>query len=699
MKDLSNFFRPKSVALVGATEKSGWSASTYANLVSNSFPGDVYLLNPKGAVVHGQQTYASFADVPGQVDLAYVMTPIDAVIPVMEAGAREGVRNYVVLTSGYGEVGAEGAAKERELVDFAAANELIVLGPNGNGFINATDSITPYGLPIPKPLLAGSVGVVLQSGALASSVLSFAHARSIGLSFLTSMGNESIISVTDVIAHLVDDPQTRCIALFLESIRYPEEFIAVAQAARDAGKPIVALKIGRSAKASRTAQAHTGALVGDDRTVDAVFEQLGILRVASVEDLLTTASLLAEVGPLPGRRLGVVTPSGGASEIISDRAMDEGLELVDFTDETTARLVEILPDFASANNPLDVTGYVLLDRTLLGRAMEVVVADPNVDVTMLLSELPRAVPPDLDGAVEMWRANAGRIARASTPVVPVSTCLTDINEVGREIRERSGFPLVLGGIEHAMTAIGNAVRYPELVRTAGEPPVVPLEQLDAIDAERTGVWGEQRAAEQLRRAGVPVVPTHTVDSAEAAVRAADDIGYPVVLKIAGDEIAHKSDIGGVRLALADAAAVRAAYDEMMTSVQAAGVSSSTALVQPMRAPGTELLVGVVRDPVWGLTLAIALGGVWVELMDDSVLRVLPVSLAAIRGALEELRGIDVLKGARGARPVELDALVAVIGRIVALAQALGDGLESLEINPLRVSGDEIEALDALITWR
>ena len=379
--------------------------------------------------------------------------------------------------------------------------------------------------------------------------------------------------------------------------------------------------------------------------------------------------------------------------------MDEGLELVDFTDETTARLVEILPDFASANNPLDVTGYVLLDRTLLGRAMEVVVADPNVDVTMLLSELPRAVPPDLDGAVEMWRANAGRISKASTPVVPVSTCLTDINEVGREIRQRSGFPLVLGGIEHAMTAIGNAVRYPELVRTAGEPPVPPLEPFDPVDAERTGVWGEQRAAEQLRRAGVPVVPTHTVDSAEAAVRAADDIGYPVVLKIAGDEIAHKSDIGGVRLALADAAAVRAAYDEMMTSVQAAGVSSSTALVQPMRAPGTELLVGVVRDPVWGLTLAIALGGVWVELMDDSVLRVLPVSLAAIRGALEKLRGIDVLKGSRGARPVELDALVAVIGRIVALAQALGDGLESLEINPLRVCGGEIEALDALITWR
>ncbi|GAB3295158.1 CoA-binding protein [Epidermidibacterium keratini] len=699
MKDLSSFFRPKSVALVGATEKSGWSAATYANLISNAFPGDVFLLNPKGAVVHGVQTFASFADVPGQVDLAYVMTPIDAVIPVMEAGARQGVRNYVVLTSGYGEVGAEGAAKERELVDFAAANDLIVLGPNGNGFINATDSITPYGLPIPKPLLAGSVGVVLQSGALASSVLSFAHARSIGLSFLTSMGNESIISVTDVVAHLVDDPQTKCIALFLESIRYPDEFIAVAQAARDAGKPIVALKIGRSAKASRTAQAHTGALVGDDRTVDAVFEQLGILRVASVEDLLTTASLLAEVGPLPGRRLGVVTPSGGASEIISDRAMDEGLDLVDFAEQTTAKLVEILPDFASANNPLDVTGYVLLDRTLLGRAMEVVVADPGVDVTMLLSELPRAVPPDMDGAVEMWRANAARIEQASTPVVAVSTCLTDINEVGREIRERSGFPLVLGGIEHAMTAIGNAVRYPELVRTAGEPPIPPLAQLNAIDAERTGVWGEQRSAEQLRRAGVPVVPAELVDSADEAVRAADAVGYPVVLKIAGDEIAHKSDIGGVRLALADADAVRTAYDEMLAAVQVAGVKSRTVLVQPMRPLGTELLVGVVRDPVWGLTLAIALGGVWVELMDDSVLRVLPVSAASIRGALEKLRGIDALKGARGAQPVDLDALVEVIGRVVALAQALGEELESLEINPLRVSGGEIEALDALITWR
>ncbi|WP_153504046.1 acetate--CoA ligase family protein [Cumulibacter manganitolerans] len=699
MKDLSSFFRPRSIALVGATDKSGWSIATYANMVTGDFDGEVHLINPKGTPAHGVPTHRSLSDVPVPVDLAYLMTPIDAVVPVMQEGMHRGIRNYVVLTAGYGEVGAEGAARERELAAFAEENDLLVLGPNGNGFINATESITPYGLPVPRPMVSGGVGVVLQSGALASSVLAFAHARSIGLSFLTSMGNETVISVTDVIAHLVNDPGTKCIALFLESIRRPEEFIAVARAARDAGKPIVALKIGRSAKASHTAQAHTGALVGDDAVVDAVFRQLGVLRVTSVEDLLTTASLLSEIGPLAGRRLGVVTPSGGASEIICDRADDEGLELVDFAPETTRRLVEILPGFASANNPLDVTGYVLLDRTLLGRALDIVAQDPGIDAVMLLTEVPRTPPPDLEAAVEVWTANAERIARSPLPVIPVSNCLTDITDIGRLLRERSGFPLVFGGIEHTMTAVGNAARYHALVAHVGEPGLSALPHVQWPAGARQGVWSELRAGELLRRNGIPVVATRLAGSADAAVAAASEIGYPVVLKVAGDGIAHKSDIGGVRLGLADAAAVQTAFTEILHAVHSSGTPADAVIVQPMSAPGPELLVGVVRDAQWGLTLAVALGGIWVELLGESVLRVLPVSRRSIRDALGELRGIGVLSGARGAHEVDLDELTDVIARLVQLAQALGDDLESIEVNPLRATSRGVEALDALVTWR
>ena len=472
-------FRPKSIALIGATDKSGWSLSTFGNLRNNQFPGEVYLVNPRTEVVHGERAYRSLSGIGAPVDLAYVMVPTQAVLPVLREGAGLGIRSYVVLTAGFGETGAEGKRLENEVAEFAADRGLTVLGPNGNGFINAAAGITPYGLPIPPPLLSGPVGVVLQSGALASSVLAFAQARNVGLSLLTSMGNETLVSVTDVMSYLVDDPDTKVIALFLESVRHPEEFARVCQRAARAGKPIVALKIGTSALASHTAQAHTGALVGDDRVIDAAFRQLGVVRVRSLEDLIITAGLLAEVGRVDGRRIGVVTPSGGASEIIADRAEQEGLELPEYAPETVKRLKDILPEFATPQNPLDVTGYVVVDRTLLGRALEVVAEDPGIDAVLLLTDLPRVAPPDPAPVIAIAIANAERIRSARVPVMVTSNVLTDVSAFGRQVQAEVNFPYVAGGIEHGMSAIGNVVRWSEAVRqmphrgVAGDLPARP----------------------------------------------------------------------------------------------------------------------------------------------------------------------------------------------------------------------------------
>lgn len=693
MTGVGTLFDPASIALVGATDKSGWSVATRANLRRHGFPGPVYLVNPRTEVVHGERAYPSLADVPGPVDLAYVMVPTRAVLGVLKEGARLGIRHYVVLTAGFGETGAEGRAREEELAAFSRAEGLAVLGPNGNGFIHATTGVAPYGLPILSPVPRGPVGVVLQSGALASSVLAFAQSRNIGLSLLTSMGNETVVSVTDVLDHLVDDPATRVIALFLESVRHPAEFARVARRARRAGKPIVALKIGRSGLASRTARAHTGALVGDDRVVDAAFRRLGVVRVRSLEDLMVTAALLASSGPLPGPRLGVVTPSGGASEIIADRAEDEGLELPPFTDSTVARLKEIIPEFGSAANPLDVTGYVVVDRTLLSRALRIVAEDPGIDVVLLLSDLPRAEPPDPAPVFRLHETTTRVIAESPRPVVVVGNVLTDLSPFGRRIQERTGYPHVVGGIEHGLTAIGAAVRWarePERAEPGPAPPV------PVVNGPATGVWAEHRAAALLAANGIPVVPSELAPDEEAAVSAAERTGYPVVLKAAAEGLGHKSDIGGVRLGLASAGDVRRAYREVRAAM---GPGGEGVLVQPQREGGVELLAGVVRDPAWGLVLAVALGGVWVEVLKDSVLRLLPVDAAEVRRALGELRGAALLDGARGTEPADLDAVAEVIARVGALAEGLGDGLESLEVNPLLVRGARIETLDALVTWR
>jgi acyl-CoA synthetase (NDP forming) len=709
-------FNPRSIALIGATDKSQWSWSTFGNLNLHGFAGPVYLVNPRGGQVHGQPAYARVADLPSPVDLAFVMVPTPAVLDVLTQVADHGIPSAVLLTSGFAETGDEGAELERQVNDLARRRGLTILGPNGNGYINAAAGVTPYGLPIEKPLLSGPVGVVLQSGALASTVLYLAQSRNVGVSLLVSMGNESMVSMTDVMRYLIDDDATRVIALFVESIRHPAEFTALAREALARGKPVVALKVGRSQQGARVAKAHTGSLVGDDAVTGAVFRQHGVIRVDSLEDLIITSGLLAETGPLPGNRFGFVTASGGASEIIADRAEDEGIEIPDFEPETTERLRQIAPSFATIQNPVDVTGYVLIDRQLRRNALAAVQDDPNLDAVVLVADLPRTAPPDPSIVIEAHRQTSEILRGGAKPMIVMSTALADITEFGRDVVQQTGYPGVLGGVHHGLTALGHAVRWSQRYRAASqkqpavsrrEPaasrrePAVSAAGTPPLDvpAQPGSSWSEYRASALLAEHGVPVVPAVLATDPRSAADAADALGYPVVVKLAADGIEHKSDIGGVKVGLGDAAAVREAYAEVTAAGREAGAEVHGALVQPQRAGGIELLVGIVTDPAWGKILAVGLGGIWVEILRDTALNVLPVSREEILASLRSLRGARLFDGARGTEKADLDAVADTIAAVAALAERLGGRLDALEINPLLVRGSQVEALDALITWR
>jgi acyl-CoA synthetase (NDP forming) len=716
-EQVRQLFNPRSIALIGATDKSRWSWSLFENLRVHRFPGPVYLVNPRGIPVHGQPSYARIADLPEPVDLAFVMVPTSAVLDVLNQAADAGIRSVVLLTSGFAETGDEGAELERQVVDLARRRGLTVLGPNGNGFINAAAGITPYGLPIEPPLLRGPVGVVLQSGALCSSVLTFAQSRNIGVSLQVSMGNESMVSMTDVMRYLIDDEQTRVIALFIEAVRHPGEFLALAREALAKGKPIVAMKVGRSQAGARVARAHTGSLVGDDTVVDTVFRRSGVIRVDSLEDLIITAGLLAVTGPLPGARFGFITASGGASEIIADRAEDEGVEIPEFAPETVERLRQVVPPFAAIQNPVDVTGYILVNRDLLRNALRAVQDDPNLDALVLVSDLPRAAPPDPALVVEMYRATTTLLRESHKPIIVMGNTLTDVTAFGRDVAAQTGHPGVLGGIHHGLTALGRAVRWSAQHRDAqhrdaqhrvalrNECPAgvtVPkprTEQDLAVPYQPGSSWSEYRASAFLAEHGIPVVPSVLVTDPQAAADAAGMLGYPVVLKLAADGIEHKSDIGGVKVGLRNAAEARVAYADVVRAGREAGADVRGALVQPMRTGGIELLVGIVTDPAWGQVLAVGLGGIWVEILRDTALAVLPVSRDEVRQALQSLRGARLFDGARGTEKADLDAVADTIAAVAALAGRLGDRLEALEINPLLVRGAQVEALDALITWR
>ena len=725
---LTGLFRPRRVALVGASDKSTFSLLAYRNLVDFGLADRTYLVNRRGAVTHGQPTVTSCREIGEPVDVAFLMVPQAGMLEALEDAAAAGIGNAVVLSAGYGEAGESGRAAQAELVARAESLGMILLGPNNLGFANLTDGIPVSSIP-GLPTVPGPVALLSQSGASSSAMIEFAATVNVGLSLMVTLGNEAMITAGHVLDFLVDDPGTQAVAIFMETIREPDVFRRAARRAAAAGKAIVVLKAGSSALSARTAAAHTGALVGDDRAVDAVFASLGVIRVDSIEDMLITAGAAAALGRLARPGIGIVSISGGACDIVADRAEDLGAALPELAPRTQRALAEVMPGYGTVQNPLDVTGAAIIDPSLFTRSIEAISADPSIGVVGVINSLPWAGEGPYFGQKFVDAIGAGMRA-AACPAVYISQVMLPITDYSRESMALGGVPYAIPGLRQAIVALRGVAWWSEVTRDlpdpaaaeaapqaapqAGEtPPRIPVPP----PAHRRGHWSEQAARALLAGAGIPVVPARLVTSEAAAVAAAGAIGDatagsavaadggpadhagPLCLKVVSPQILHKTEIGGVRLDVPpDGDAVRAAYRAVTAAAEAHGGSVEGVLVSPMRRGGTELLVGVVRDPDWGPMLAVALGGVFVEVLQDSALAPLPVTTGQVRRMLGSLRGAAVLQGARGAEPADLDALASVIARLGDLALALDDGLESLEVNPLLVQGGVIEALDAVVTW-
>jgi acyl-CoA synthetase (NDP forming)/alkylation response protein AidB-like acyl-CoA dehydrogenase len=701
---LREFFAPRSLAVVGASDTSGWGQFILASSAATGFTGPLIPVHPRHETVFGRPAARSLRDLAEPVDLAFVMAPTQVVEDVIDDAAAAGVRNAVVLASGYREVGAEGHARQDRLVARATEHGIVLLGPNCLGFLNTHAAVGPFALNVPLPLRPGPVGIALQSGALASAVLAFARSRAIGVSTLVTMGNESMITTADVLSYLVDDEQTRVICLFLEEISEPDRFARAAEKAARAGKPVVALKTGSSPVGQVAALAHTGSIAGDDAVVDAVLRQFHVIRVTSIEELLGTAGLLGYDRWPRGRRMGVLTASGGACGIIADRAGAQGIEIPPFAARTVAAVKPHLPPFAAAHNPLDVTGYVLANAratalTAIDHALDAAVADPGLDFVVFCGvTIPDVRPPSERLAAmieERVRWLGERIASAPIPVIPMGSTCVDVSGYGRDLLTRHGIHL-LGGFDLGMRALGHALRWLENRGTVAYPARVSVPRQVPVP-RAPGSWPEMAARDLLAASQVPLVPAELVNSPAEAVQAARRIGAPVVLKVSSTQITHKSDIGGVALGVHGDAQIEQAYGRVRAAGERVpGAVIDGVLVTPMRSGGVELLAGVTLDRTFGPVLAVGLGGVWVELLADTSLRVLPVTTDDVKRMLGELRGSPLLRGARGTGPADLDVLAQVIKNVGDAAMSLDGSLRALEINPLWVNGDRVEALDVLV---
>lgn len=707
--ELRRLIAPRSVALVGVSDRSNMSLCVHGNLVRHGFPGEIHLINPNQAVVHGCPTLPSLSDIGRPVDLVFALVGAARVPGLMEEAAGQGVGNLVVLSGGFAEESESGVRLQQAVVETARRHSQQVLGPNTIGFLNLHARTVLYGSPLTPPaypdcpVQAGSIGVVVQSGIMVHAMLRGLLGRRAGVSIAAAVGNEAVIQVHHLIDHLVDDARTNVIALFIETIRDREGFRSACLRAAAAGKPVVALKAGRSAAGAATAISHTGALAGDDRINRAAFRQLGIITVESLEELVITSAHLAQHGPGRGLRAAFVALSGGFCEIFADRAEEVGLRLPPPSASSLQRLRDVLPPPASISNPLDTTGIAQSDPSIIPRAIEVLAEDPAYDVVFVGRNPWRAEPLDAEPVLRRFERWTQAMANAAATVLTVSDTLCDITDFEWRFCRTLGLPAEIGGITHGLRAFAHGAIWRQRL-----PAVL------SAAAQRRGTAGAVRRREPMPRrlseyqvlellgdAGVPVVPWRLARTADEAVSAAAELGYPVAIKISSPEIAHKSAIGAVALDVADAEAVAAAWQRVMRAAR--GLPDRPAvdgvLVMPMRKQGIELIVGVKHDSNWGLALVLGLGGVWTEMLADTAVMPLPVTEAEVREMLLSLRGARLLRGGHGIRAVDPDAVVRVVMRLAELSCELGDRLESIELNPVKVNGERIEALDGLIVWR
>ncbi|HVR71778.1 MAG TPA: GNAT family N-acetyltransferase [Vicinamibacteria bacterium] len=690
---------PRSVAVVGASRQPGTiGAALVANLVRHGFRGPIYPVNPKADTIEGLPAYPGVQAIGKPVDLGVIAVPAPAVEAAVADCASAGARGVVVISAGFAESSAAGRAAQGRLRDLVRASGMRMVGPNCMGVLNADPEVSLNATFAPTFPPAGNVAMLSQSGALGLAILDYARDLDIGLSTFVSVGNKADVSGNDLLAYWKEDPRTAVIALYLESFGNPRRFARWApDVARK--KPVVAVKSGRSAAGTRAASSHSAALACLDVAVDALFEQAGVIRTDTLEDMFDVVTLLA-TQPVPtGPRVGVVTNAGGPGILLADACEARGLTLPELTADTVAALRGFLPAAAGLKNPVDMIASASPEQ--FARTIEAVGADPNVDSLVVIY-----VPPMVTNAAEIAAAVARGAGTVPAPKPVLSVFLST-----------KGAPAALAGgprgklpsysfPENAARALAAAERYGRW-RARPRGDAVRLEPAAretargiverAMAGHEGDFWLEPADAEAvLRAAGIPLAASRIVPP-DDAVAAADTLGYPLVAKAVSRRLLHKSDVGGVMLGLTTADEVKGAVRLLRGRVEAAGHPLEAVLLQRQVSGGLEALVGVVGDPTFGPLVVCGLGGVQVELLRDASFRMPPVTDLDAREMIDRLRLKALFDGYRGSAPADRPALESLIQRVSALVEALPE-LRELDLNPVKVlrPGEGVVVVDARV---
>ncbi|WP_431282414.1 acetate--CoA ligase family protein [Humitalea sp. 24SJ18S-53] len=685
MSAIARLLRPRSVAVVGASaDPAKMTGRPVGYLQRHGFSGEIWPVNPRAQNIAGLPCFADVAALPAAPDVAIVLLAPDRATEAVRALAARGTSAAIVLASGYGEAGPDGARRQLELREAAGAMRL--LGPNTIGLVNLTDRIvlSATGALEAADLPSGGVSLVSQSGGILGALLSRGAARGMGFAKLVSTGNEADLDVSDFVEHLVDDPATRVIALYMEGLRRPGAFRAAALRAAGAGKPIVVFKVGRSASGARAAVSHTGALAGADRMYDALFGQLGVIRATTFDDLLDLPAALVQPRRARGRRIAILTSTGGAGALLADAFGLAGFEVPMPDGATTARMAALLGSDPQEpiGNPVDVTLAGVRPDVFKG-AIEALLESPEYDaLAVVVGSSALAQPAIAAGAIAEGQARSQKpIVAYVSPHAPEIVAL--LNRQG----------VIALTAPEACASVLAVLAAPAAAVVAPSEPVAH----DPLAALPAGSLNEADSKALFARFGLPVVQEGSAATPDAAQAIAERIGGELVLKILSNAILHKSDVGGVRVGV-PAAEIASAARDMLTQVRAAtGIEPEGLLVQQRVRGGVELILGLIRDPQLGTGVLLGMGGVASELMGDSVVRLLPIGPADAADMIRTLRGYPLLTGWRGAPACDLAALEQAILSFARMGEAIGSRLMEAEINPLFVLplGRGVVAADGL----
>ncbi len=696
--DLKTLLEPKSVAIIGAGEREGSLGRTLvANMIGAGYKGKLYPINPKYEKILGVKAYPSVMEVPGDIDLAVIATPAATVPALVMDCAKKKIPTTIVISAGFKELGPEGLKLEQEVLRIAKETGMRILGPNCLGCMNphvGLNATFAAGCG-----LKGNVAFISQSGALCTAALDWSLEQGMGFSAFVSLGSMSDIEWSDLIEYLDKDPNTRTIILYMETIGDAKRFIEVAtKVARH--KPLLVIKAGRSEAAAKAAASHTGSLAGSDDVFSAAMQQMGIIRVNSITEFFKVALCLS-MQPLPkGSNLTIVTNAGGPGVLATDAAVLYGATLTELPQTTIEKLNKVMPGPWSHGNPIDVLGDA--DATRYIEAIRAAIAEPTTDGILVV-----LTPQDMTDSTGTAKALVEHLPEIKKTLLASWFGAKTVQE-GKEILLKAGVPTVLfpDDAAHIFGILATHQKHvKKLAESATQRPTLPTGvkaelQKQVQTAVRGGakIMTESASKELLHAAGIPVVRNLLAHSAKEAVVAAEKIGFPVVLKLHSSTVTHKTDVGGVKLNLKNGGEVEKAYEEIKTSVTKMAGSEAfegVAVQQMVKTQGAEVIIGSSVDRQWGPVILFGAGGEFVEVYKDRSLGLPPLSHSFARLMIEDTKIVQILKGARGRAPVDIDKLADLLVRFSLFIEAMPEVAEC-DINPLLASSEGFIALDARI---